>query len=429
MAKISKELQKLKELIREDYEETLIELTEKNLNIYIEVFSEIQEKASYISDIRNTGYVIHDLENILIIIILALLSNCDTYVQIAIFVEEHKNLIKKILKIKGELPSKSTIRAVVTLIEPTQLEKVCREIIYKFIIEKTPIYEDEELIIEDIKSMDGKTANASSRSNSKNGKVKKVNAMSLYSVKQDTCEATLFIPDKTNEIPSGPKLLEFINIENCIITFDALNTQIDTISYIKSRKAHYVAPVKGNQECLMEYIKLYFDDKELFNIAKQESYLVKTEIGHYGPEKREYIFSNNIKKFENIELWKGLKSIGVAKRTYTTKNGETQVDTRYYISDIDASKIELLSNAIRNEWGVENKLHYYLDMVFKEDNNKCFAENSQKNLNILRKFVLDILKIYKKESKLSLNAIRFKISINFEKELGLILKSLKNNLK
>ena len=120
--------------------------------------------------------------------------------------------------------------------------------------------------------------------------------------------------------------------------------------------------------------------------------------------------------------WKKLKSIGFCKRTYTNKDGIEVTDTRYYISNIDANKIKLLSNSIRGAWQIENGLHLYLDMVFQEDENKCFLKNSQKNLNLIRKFVLALLKRYKTTTKLSMNSIRFNISMNFENEIDKISK-------
>ena len=99
----------------------------------------------------------------------------------------------------------------------------------------TNYYSDDNIYIKDLKSMDGKVANSSDRKNSKDGKITKTNAMSLYSITQETCEATEFIAKKTNEIPTGIKLLKRVNIENCIIVFDALNTQIKTVEYISKR--------------------------------------------------------------------------------------------------------------------------------------------------------------------------------------------------
>ena len=105
-------------------------------------------------------------------------------------------------------------------------------------------------------------------------------------------------------------------------------------------------------------------------------------------------------------------------------NNQTITDTRYFISNIDAKEIEILSSGIRKEWSIENELHFYLDTVFQEDKNTCFVENTQKNLNIIRKFCLSMLKAFKKTSKLSMNDIRFSIAMDYEYEIEKILKTL-----
>ena len=245
-----------------------------------------------------------------------------------------------------------------------------------------------------------------------------------YSTKNNYTEATEFIEDKTNEIPTGPKLLERINIKDSIIVFDALNTQIETIKYIIEKGGHYVAPVKGNQKNLEENIKDYFEDKEFYEKAKNENYYETKEKSHGCLEKREYIFTNDIDWIYKKSECENIKSIGIAKRSYEDGNGNIKTDIRYYISDIDAQKIKIIAEAIRTEWTIENKLHWNLDVVFMEDSNKSFLENSQKNLNIIRKFCLGLLKAYKEKSKLSLNSIRHVISMNFEKNIIDIIDTL-----
>ena len=110
--------------------------------------------------------------------------------------------------------------------------------------------------------------------------------MSWCSLKNDCCEATEFIEEKTNAIPTGPELLKRVNIKNCLIVFDALSTQKQTIEYIIENKGHYVAPVKGNQGSLEENIKLYFEDEELFNAAKEKGYYCVQEKLHGTVEKK-----------------------------------------------------------------------------------------------------------------------------------------------
>ena len=422
MARKSKELAYILEIFKEDefIDEEKIEL----MGIDAKFIYNLKENASYIVDEREIGYVLHSVESIILSVIFAIIANCNTFVQIYLFMQKHFEWLDKHIKFDNGLPSLSTVKRVIAFINPKELENICLDSLQEFLKNNEPLYRNKYFVIEDIKSIDGKTANSSDRISSKKGKVAKTNAMSLYSIKNDCCEATEFIEEKTNEIPTGPKLLKRVNIKDCIIVFDALSTQKQTIEYIIENKGHYVAPVKGNQGSLKENIKLYFEDKKLFNDAKEKCYYSLEEKSHGTVEKREYIFTDDIEWLYKKNEWEGLKSIGVAIRTYQDKNGKTITDKRYFITNLHFERIELISKAIRGEWGIENKLHWYLDTVFLEDDNKCFLENSQKNLNIIRKFCLNILKIFKLQTKLSMNSIRFNISMDFEHEIEKIINIL-----
>ena len=422
MARKSKELAYIVEIFKEDefIDEEKIEL----MDIDAKFIYNLKENASYIVDEREIGYVLHSVESIILSVIFAIIANCNTFVQIYLFMQKHFEWLDRHIKFDNGLPSLSTVKRVIAFVNPKELENICLDSLQEFLKNNEPLYRNKYFVIEDIKSIDGKTANSSDRISSKKGKVAKTNAMSLYSIKNDCCEATEFIEEKTNEIPTGPKLLKRVNIKDCIIVFDALSTQKQTIEYIIENKGHYVAPVKGNQGSLEENIKLYFEDKKLFNDAKEKCYYSLEEKSHGTVEKREYIFTDDIEWLYKKNEWKGLKSIGVAIRTYQDKNGKTITDKRYFITNLHFERIELISKAIRGEWGIENKLHWYLDTVFLEDDNKCFLENSQKNLNIIRKFCLNILKIFKLQTKLSMNSIRFNISMDFEHEIEKIINIL-----
>lgn len=418
MAKKSKDLEMIVNIIK-DEEIDDIEL----LDIDAKFIYKLNENASYIVDEREIGYVLHSVESILLSVIFAIIANCNTFVQIHLFIQKHFKWLNKHLSFDNGMPSLSTIKRVIAFINTKELELILLESIKDFLSNNKPLYKKQYFEINDIKSMDGKTANLSSRNTTKDGKIKKTNAMSLYSLKNDCCEATEFIEKKTNEIPTGIDLLKRVNIKNSVLTFDALNTQKDTIGYIVDEKGYYVAPVKGNHSILEENIKLYFNDKKLFEEAKQKSYFCTTEKSH-GYEKREYIFTDDVDWIYKKSEWKDLKSIGVVIRTYQNENGDTITDKRYYISNLPIDNIELISNTIRGEWKIENNLHWYLDMVFLEDNNKCYIKNTQKNLNIIRKFALFILKRFKEQSNLSMNSIRFNICMDFENEIEKIINTL-----
>ena len=427
MSRISKELEAIKNIFPEEMK--IDEKEIEKISFEKEFILDLENRANCLTETREISHIIHSVESILLLVIFALIANCNTFVEIYLFMNKHIEWLLEYIHFDSGLPSLSTIKRVIGMINPLELEDMCNESLKVFLESNNDcFYKDMNYTIKDMKVMDGKTANSSDRKSSENGEITKINAMSLYSVKEDKCEATEFIVKKTNEIPTGIDLLKRVNIENCIVLFDALNTQIKTIDYIAENGGYYVAPVKGNQGILEENIALYFQDEKNYKNAKKVSYYQTMEKAHGGPEKREYIFTNDIDWIYKKKEWKDLKSIGMAIRTYTDKNGNEIKDVRYYISNIYANKTKLLATSIRNEWLIENGLHLYLDMVFNEDNNKCFLENSQKNLNIIRKFVLAILKRYKTQTKLSMNSIRFNISMDFENEIKFIINKAFNHL-
>ena len=178
---------------------------------------------------------------------------------------------------------------------------------------------------------------------------------------------------------------------------------------------------------LQEFKKiLELDKQEYLNEEDLENYdlhlLIKSfeEEASYIIDKRTYLFADDIDWLYKKSDWKDIKSIGVVIKEIDN----VVVEVRYFISNLESKYVKLIANVIRNEWAIENKLHWYLDMCFQEDKNKCYLKNSQKNLNIIRKFCLAILKLVKDKYKLSMNSLRLKLSMNFEKELEKLLNNL-----
>lgn len=394
-----------------------------NINVFdinFDILKALNLKMMNLEDSRHSSYDLHYMNEIVLMVFLALLSNCDEWTQIHMFAVQHEQWLHNFLKLPYGLPSISTIKRVIAMIDPKDLETICVEFIY----EKTSEIE-RELHIEnkkDIISLDGKEINSSGRNNSINGKIDNIQAMSAYSSKYDMTLATEFIEEKTNEIPTGPKLLSRLNLENTIITFDALNTQEKTIQYIVKNKGDYVAPVKANQGNLYEDLKAYFDSDEL---KKRSNYYSEKEKSHSQVEIRDYYLISDIEWISNKNKWRKLTSIGVVEKTISDLiTGEEKQEIRYYITSLYDSELKDFAQAVRSEWEIENNLHWHLDVTFKEDRNLTSEKTAQKNLNILRKLGLNILKMAQPLYKLSLKNIRLQLCMNFEDEFYKILTLL-----
>lgn len=363
------------------------------------------------------------LVNIVMITFLALMGNANEWTEIYEFGVMHKEWLSKFLDLKYGIPSITTIRTTIGIIDTKELENICVNYMIKKIKELQELFKIEETDEKDIMAYDGKICKGSSRKNTVQGKIKPVNAMSAFNVTKDICVATKFIEEKTNEIPTGPELIKMLDLTNTISTFDALNTQEKTIEAIVKQNGNYVAAVKGNQGTLHNDIKLYFEDANCYKKAKEESYYEEKEKAHNCVEKRIYVMTSKIEWLEGKEKWKNIKSIGMVKRQYEVDN-EKKEEIRYYITDLESNEIKDFKNAVRGEWGIENNLHWQLDYVFKEDANLTMNKQAQANLNILRKLCLNLLKLVKPLYNKSLKLIRFKLGQDFENEIMKVLLCL-----
>ena len=369
------------------------------------------------NDTRYTPNVKHKMEDIILITLLAILAKCNEWTEIESFAKKKEKWLRKYLELPNGIPSHDTIQRVISILEPQSLYTDT----INYLIEKINLITTDAKE-KDILSMDGKTSNGSKRIAGINKKEKVVNTMSVYSNKYGISLIQDYVEEKTNEIPMGPKLLEKLNLKNCVVTADALNTQVDTIKAILKGKADYVLPLKENQKLTYEEIKEYFCDKEFLEKCKKENYKQTIEKEHNGIVTREYYLTNDIKWMNKKEKWPGLSSIGLA-RNRIERNDKTIIEDRYYIVSFE-DDIELFSKSVRSEWGVENNLHAPLDIVFKEDANKTLEKNGAKNLGIIRRIALAILKFVQTYYKKSLNLIRTDLSFDFEYEIENIFKLL-----
>ena len=408
---MSKKSSKLKELGKM-FEEINFEFEQLN-NEGIEDMITIIKKQE---DTRYKPNVRHKMEDIILITLFAVLAKCNEWTEIESFAKKKEKWLRKYLELPNGIPSHDTIQRVISILNPNTLYADT----INYLIEK--INEITQSKEKDILSIDGKTSNGTTRKTGIHEKDKAVNTMSVYSTNYGLSLIQDYIDEKSNEIPMGPELLKKLDLKGCVVTADALNTQVETIKAILKGKADYVLPVKENQKLTYEEIKEYYDDKVLLEQIAKENYKKVTEKEHNGIMIREYYMTDDISWMNKKEKWPGIKSIGLAKNTME-RNGKITIEKRYYIVSF-SNDIELFSKSVRAEWGVENNLHAPLDIVFKEDANKTLEKNGAKNLGIIRRIVLSILKFVQTYYKMSLNLIRTNLAFDFENEIENIFKLL-----
>ena len=408
MAKRSKKLEELKNMVNGldiDYE-----------NIDLSVLNNFITITKKLDDTREQYKIKHNMSDIVIITLLGILANANTWNEIYCFATSHETWLKSFLELPSGIPSHDTIQRVIAIINPSVLYTSTVKYLINLIDNLASKTQEK-----DVKSMDGKTINGSSRSEQTTDKINPTNVMSIYSHDYGMSIIQDFIKDKSNEIPMGPELIKQLNLSDSIITADALNTQKETVKAIIKAKGEYVLALKANQGIMYQEVSDYFHDNDLL---KDLGYYSETEKSHSKFIKREYYMTNNIKWITNYKDWNNIKSIGYEKKTIESINNDKKtIEERFFIISFE-DDIKVFADAVRKHWGVENNLHAPLDIVFKEDNNTTLEKNGARNLSILKRIALNIIKLVQCFYNISLKLIRYKISMNTEEELEKIFKTI-----
>jgi predicted transposase YbfD/YdcC len=206
--------------------------------------------------------------------------------------------------------------------------------------------------------------------------------------------------EHSNEITAIPLLLDMIDIQGDTVTIDAMGCQTAIASKIRSKQADYILSVKENQPILHGEIKDYFTYLDETNELPCDIWESELEKDHGRIERRRIRKVSEIDFLSCKKQWKGLKTI-IEYRCQRTVKGETKITDRYYISSKDVPA-EDFGNTIRNHWSIENRLHWALDVNFGEDKSQARKDNSPKNLNVLRKIALGLMRLVDAGKRISL---------------------------
>ena len=362
----------------------------------------------YIEDARQAKKVRHKLKDILVIVLFATLANADDWVEMELFAKEYQDFLRKYIELKNGIPSHDTLNRVMGMVS----QEVLQQLYSKW---QELLNRDEGEALKKIICIDGKTMRSNKK---KEGKPSHI--VSAWSREDGFCLGQKAVEEKSNEITAIPKLLEKIQIKGQIVTIDAMGTQKEIAETIRKKRADYVLAVKGNQATLYEDLKLYFQDAEVQEeIKKKRGYSRIVEKAHGQIEKREYYQTEEIGWLQGKKEWKGIKSIGMEKKTLQDEKGERE-EYRYYISSLK-TEAESFRRAVRGHWSIES-MHWHLDVTFREDANHTIDKQAAQNLNIIRKWSLSILKMMEiSKPGLSMRKKRFAIGLSPIKYLEQIL--------
>ncbi len=314
----------------------------------------------------------HLLEEILLIAIAAVLSGAESWNDIADYGKAKREWLKTFLTLPGGIPSHDTFNRVFAALDPLEMEKGFAAWVSSIA----------KLTAGEVVAIDGKALCGSRES----GKKKLVHMVSAWAEGNGLVLAQRKVDEKSNEITAIPKLLDALELAGTVVTIDAMGCQKTIAEKIVGKKADYILAVKENQGLLLEEIKDSFRQLPIEFVAEE------IDCGHGRVEQRRCSVIADLGLIEKAAEWASLQGlVRIEAERYHKLTGKTEREIRYYITSLkpDAAR---LNRAIRQHWGIENKLHWVLDVGFGEDLSRKRAGHAAQNFSPLNRIALNMLK-------------------------------------
>lgn len=349
--------------------------------IDIEEFkSHLEEIIHPIQDPRAKDNQKHSLFTLITIIFCAIVGGANSISAVYRYASSKRKWLTTWLDLRDGVPSYDTFWWLLVRLDPSQTEILFRK--WSATLSKGEV--------EDLIAIDGKRVRGAS--NKKNQPDSLLHMVSAWSSGRGLILGQLKTETKSNEITAIPELIQSLDIKGATVTIDAMGCQKEIARVVVEKEANYVLMVKDNQLTLHNEIKNYFEQAESieFEGVVHHSF-VKEEKGHGRQERREVYATDDIDWLPMKEDWVGLKSI-VMLKSFRTVEGITSEERRYYITSLPPLA-ERIAGAVRSHWGVENKVHWVLDVDFHEDLSQISMGYAAENFSILRRLSLNVIRL------------------------------------
>jgi len=340
--------------------------------------------------------------DILIIAICGVICGADSWVDIELFGKTKLEWLKGFLKLPNGIPSHDTFGRVFAALDPQEFESSFMEWVQAI----------NELTQGQVIAIDGKQLRGSRDEGTGKHAIYMVSA---WATENQLVLGQRKVDDKSNEITAIPQLLKLLEVKGCIVTVDAIGTQTKIAKTILSQGGDYILAVKENQGHLYEDIHDLFEDNQLFNYESvPHSYAKMVNKNHGRIETRQCWTISDPQYLANIrdlQRWEGVKTL-VMILSERRIGEDVEVQDRYFISSLE-SQAERILQAKRSYWGIENRLHWVLDIAFNEDRSRVRKDNAPHNFAVLRHMALNLLK-QEKTAKGGIKAKRLQCGWNVD---------------
>lgn len=315
--------------------------------------------------------------DIIAMAILAMICGADHFTEMEEFGTRKETWLKTFLSLKNGIPSHDTFARVFARIDPSAFQE-------RFVRWVKAIA---DLTKGEVIAIDGKTAR---RSHQKEAGIKALHLVSAWATRNRLVLGQIKVDEKSNEITAVPELLRLLAIKGCIVTVDALNTQKDISQEICEQGSDYVLALKENHPNLYNEVVGIFDavrrdDNEDGEIRITESH----ESGHGRKEFRRCYSIAAPEWLSGLVEWRNLKSLILIEASRETRGKQTK-ENRYYLSSLRPNA-RIAAQAVRSHWGIENSLHWSLDVAFREDDSRVRVGHAPENLGLVRKMTHNLL--------------------------------------